>query len=183
MNMIKRLRNLSYILLLMGGLIPIANGIDLRGQAKFTGSVYSTPCSIYLPNKNQSIDFGLVGASTLSRAHFIKDVFSIQINECDKYLEKGLVKIKFNGPLYNDSVDSFKLGEVGNELKLSILYGDVVISPNKFNTLKPIYFNNSWREPLPKENINFTFILEAKNGSLAELGSYHSYLTFNLYYE
>ncbi|WP_141240689.1 fimbrial protein [Providencia rettgeri] len=174
---------ISYLSLSMCIWVPMANSGSLKGQAQFTGSVYSTTCSIYLPQKNQAIDFGLVGASTLARTHLIKDVFSIQLNECQQFLAKGLIKIKFNGPLFNDSVESFRLGEKNNRIKLSILLDDIVILPNQFNTLKPIYFNNSWDESLPKYNYIFTFVLEAQDGSLAQLGNYNSYLTFNISYE
>lgn len=183
MNKIKQLYSISYLLLSVCVLIPMADGSTLRGKAQFTGSVYSTTCSIYLPKKNQVIDFGLVGASTLARTHLIKDFFSIQLNECQQYLANGLIKIKFNGPLFNNSMESFRLGKQSNKIKLSILHGDTIILPNRLNTLKPVYSNNSWDVLLHKDNYLFTFILEAQDGSLTQLGNYGSYLTFNIYYE
>lgn len=184
MNKIKWLcYRVPCLLLTMLLFIPMVNSSSLRGQAQFTGSVYSTTCSIYLPKKNQTIDFGLVGASTLARTHLIKDVFSIQLNECQQYLANGLIKIKFNGPLFTNSVESFRLGEQHHKIKLSILLGDTVILPNRFNILKPVYFNNAWDEPNPKNDYFFTFVLEAQDGALAQLGNYHSYLTFNISYE
>ncbi|EOD6329346.1 fimbrial protein [Providencia stuartii] len=175
--------------LILGGTSAFgANEVGMRheGVTKLVGSVISTPCSIVMSNRDQTVDFSSLTLTMLSTAVAREQQtrpFDIELRDCGSVystLDSKTWTIRFDGQ-GADNIDAFALQGPSQGLGVSVLDNTKnIVIPGETYPL----FDSVLRQGQSGQTLFLRYFLRLElTGKPLQAGRYHGLVRFFIDYQ